>query len=87
MVDGLANDTHMVNESAEQLAQTLFDLKLIDDRQLKDLWAALGSRSVSVEQFSEALLGREFLTGYQLNRVLRGEKNGFFFGDYKYHMS
>ena len=74
---------YMLIDSAEKLAQTLFDLKLINDRQLKDIWATLGSRSVSLEQFSEALLGREFLTGYQLNRVLRGEKNGFFFGEYK----
>ncbi len=73
----------MLIDSAEKLAQTLQDLKLIDDRQVKDLWAALGSRNVSLEQFSEVLLGREFLTGYQLNRVLRGEKKGFFFGDYK----
>ena len=73
----------MLIDSAEKLAQSLFDLKLIDDRQLKELWAGLGSRSVTVEQFSESLLGREFLTSYQLNRVLRGEKKGFFFGDYK----
>ena len=81
--DALADDLHMSIDSAEKIAQTLFDLKLINDRQLKDIWAMLGSRSVSLEQFSEALLGREFLTGYQLNRVLRGEKKGFFFGEYK----
>jgi hypothetical protein len=69
----------MLIDSAEKLAQTLFDLKLIDDRQLKDIWATLGSRGVSLEQFSEALLGREFLTGYQLNRVLRGEKKRVLF--------
>jgi len=70
-------------ETAESLAQALFDLKLINERQLQDTWAALGSRSVSLDTFSEAVLGREILTSYQIKRVLRGEKKGFFFGDYK----
>lgn len=73
----------MASFSAEKLAQAAFDQRLIDDRQLQDVWASLGSRNVSVEEFSEALLRRELLTSYQLNRVLRGEKKGFFFGSYK----
>ena len=73
----------MASFSAEQLAQAAFDLKLIDDRQLRDVWSFLGSRNVSVEEFSEILLRRELLTGYQLNRLQRGEKKGFFFGNYK----
>lgn len=73
----------MASLSAEKIAQAAFDLKLIDDRQLQDAWASLGSRNVSTEDFSEMLLRRELLTGYQLNRLLRGEKAGFFFGSYK----
>ena len=73
----------MASFSAEQLAQAAFDLKLIDDRQLRDVWSSLGSRNVSLEEFSETLLRRELLTGYQLNRLQRGEKKGFFFGNYK----
>ena len=73
----------MAQQTAEKLAQAAFDLKLINDRQLQDLWGALGSRNVAVDAFTEALLGRELLTGYQLNRLKRGEKSGYFYGDYK----
>ena len=79
----LRNGGTMASLSAEKIAQAAFDLKLIDDRQLQDVWASLGSRNVSAEDFSEALLRRELLTGYQLDRLLRGEKAGFFFGSYK----
>ena len=70
-------------DTAEKLAQAIFDLSLINERQLQDVWGLLGSRAVSMDEFSEALVGRELLTGYQLNRVLRGEKKGYFCGDYK----
>lgn len=83
MVCTLGGNLLMSIDTAEKLAQALFDLELINDRQLQDVWAILGSRTVALDDFSEALVGRELLTGYQLNRVLRGEKKGHFCGEYK----
>ena len=56
---------------------------MINDRQLQDVWSALGSRNVSADDFTEMLLGRELLTSYQLARLKRGEKSGFFYDSYK----
>jgi serine/threonine-protein kinase len=38
---------------------------------------------VPPDEFSLALVRREFLTNFQLERLLRGERHGFFYGDYK----
>ena len=36
----------MGHPSAEQLAQRAHDMELLDERQIREIWAALGSRSV-----------------------------------------
>lgn len=73
----------MVELSAEQWAQRAFDLDLLDERQLHDLWGQIGSRQLSGEEFQQLLLRRELLTNYQTERLLRGERSGFFYGNYK----
>ncbi|HLA84272.1 MAG TPA: protein kinase [Thermoguttaceae bacterium] len=69
--------------SAEQLAQRAFDLGLIDERQLQGIWSELGSHHVAVDDFLQLLVRREILTNYQVDRLTKGERTGFFFGDYK----
>ncbi|REK11891.1 MAG: serine/threonine protein kinase [Planctomycetota bacterium] len=73
----------MVELSAEQFAQRAFDLNLIDERQLHEVWGQIGTNQLSVQEFQQLLLRREFLTNYQTERLLRGERAGFFYGDYK----
>ncbi len=73
----------MVELSAEQFAQRAFDLNLIDERQLQELWGQIGSRQLSGEEFQQLLLRRELLTNYQTERLLRGDRTGFFYGNYK----
>ena len=73
----------MRRPSAEQVAQRAFDLGLLDQRQLQELWASFGTRNVSTDDFLGLLVRREFLTNYQVQRLTRGERSGFFFGDYK----
>lgn len=69
--------------SAEQLAQRTFDLNLLDERQLHEVWADLGRRNVTADEFAQHLVRRELLTNFQLERILRGERGGYFYGDYK----
>ncbi|MFZ5830108.1 MAG: protein kinase domain-containing protein [Planctomycetota bacterium] len=78
----------MAQQTAEKLAQRAFDLGLITERQLQEVWSSFGSHNVSEEEFLQALLRREFLTNYQVERLKRGERTGFFFGPYKvqYHV-
>lgn len=69
--------------TAEKLAQRAFDIGLLDERQLREVWAALGSRNVEAEELLQLLVRREFLTNYQVERLRKGERGGYFFGPYK----
>ena len=69
--------------SSEELARKAFDLGLLTDRQLQSVWGQFGSRNVPVKEFTQALLRRDLLTSYQLSRLQRGERSGYFYGHYK----
>jgi eukaryotic-like serine/threonine-protein kinase len=73
----------MIQQTAEQVAQRAFNLGLLDERQLQDVWASFGSRSVPLQDFLQTLVRREFMTNYQVERLIKGEQSGFFFGEYK----
>ncbi len=73
----------MARPSAESIAQRAFDLGLLSESQLQEVWGTLGSRSVPAEELVQALVRRELLTNYQVDKLLRGDKAGFFYGSYK----
>ena len=73
----------MGHPNAEQIGQRAFDLGLLDERQLQEVWASFGRRSVPLQDFLQTLVRREFMTNYQVERLVKGERSGFFFGDYK----
>lgn len=73
----------MAELNAEQIAQRAFDFDLLDERQLQDLWGHFGRRNVPTDEFIQTLLRRELLTNFQLDRLLKGERSGYFYGDYK----
>jgi serine/threonine-protein kinase len=70
--------------TAEQLAQRAMDVNVLDDGQVQAVWSELGSRTVPLTDFAQALLRRGLLTQYQLERLIRADSRaGFFYGDYK----
>ncbi|HEX3998146.1 MAG TPA: protein kinase [Pirellulales bacterium] len=71
----------MAELSAEQIAQRAFDLDLIDQRSLQAVLAE--TRNLEPAEFQQLLMRRELLTAFQLERLLRGERSGFFYGKYK----
>src|SRR5262245_47230225 len=73
----------MPSISPEQLVQRIGDAGILDTRQIESLWAELGTREVSLETVIGLLLRKELLTNYQLDRLLKGEKGGYFYGEYK----
>lgn len=73
----------MSQPTAEQIAQRAFDLGLVDERQLQEVWGQFGSHHVGVDDFLQLLVRREIVTNYQVERLVKGERTGFFFGDYK----
>ena len=66
--------------SADELAHRLEQLDLVQASQLEPVWTELGGHNVPVHDFGAALVRHERLTGYQLDRLLRGDVNGFFYG-------
>src|SRR6478736_1045167 len=64
--------------TAEQIAQRAFDLDLIDEQQLRELWGEIGTGIVNVDQFKQTVQGRGLLTNFQLKRLLHGERHGYF---------
>lgn len=69
--------------TAEQIAQRTLDLNLLDDRQLTSVWGDFGRRNVTADEFLNALVRREMLTNYQVERLLKGDRSGYFYGPYK----
>ncbi len=68
--------------SSEQLGQRVIDLGLVQASQLEDVWREFGSREVPGDQFCQALVRRGLLTNYQVDKLLKGDTTGYFFGDY-----
>ena len=56
---------------------------MLDERQLRDVWGSFGSHNVPIEDFLQTLVRREFMTNYQVERLMKGDRTGFFFGDYR----
>ncbi|NLX99538.1 MAG: protein kinase [Rhodopirellula sp.] len=73
----------MAQITSEQIAERALDLGLVGDRQLQEVWSSFGSRSISADDFLAVMVRRELLTNYQVERLVKGERTGFFFGDYK----
>jgi serine/threonine-protein kinase len=73
----------MPSISPEQLIQRISDAGLLEARQIESLWAELGTREVTLEAVTGLLLRKELLTNNQLERLLKGEKGGYFYGEYK----
>lgn len=70
----------MKPSSADDLAQQLEQLELVQASQLEPVWTELGGRNVPVEDFGRALVRHELLTGYQIERLLKGEVDGLYYG-------
>ncbi len=73
----------MGHPNAEQLLQRALDLELLTERQFQEVWASVGTRLAPVEDVKKQLLRGEYMTNYQLERLVKGERSGYFHGPYK----
>ncbi len=69
--------------TAEEFAHLAQELELVSAADLQTAWAELGGHNVPVEDLGNHLLRREVITGYQLDRLRRGDRRGYFFGSAK----
>lgn len=73
----------MAAHTAEQLAQRAFDMGLLTDLQLQQVWGHFGSRNVTLDDFLQFMVRKEYFTNYQVERLMKGDRHGYFFGNYK----
>lgn len=73
----------MPEMTAEQFAQRAFEVNLIDARQLEAIWGEFGTHDISFDDFKSLVLRKEIMTNYQVDRIISGERSGFYYGDYR----
>ncbi len=69
--------------TAEILSQRILDLRLLDARKLDSVWAEIRTREVSIEDFQNILLRKQLLTNFQLDKILKGDRDGYFYDKYR----
>jgi serine/threonine protein kinase len=65
------------------LTQRCIDLELATTAQIDRLWGELRTDQVSLEEVKSHLLRKGIITNFQLERMLTGERLGFYYGPYK----
>lgn len=71
----------MSDWTVEKFVQRVLDLGLCDRRELELAWGS--KRDPSLDEVIHVILGRELLTNLQVDRILRGERSGFYYGKWK----
>ena len=66
-----------------QLSQRVVDLGLVEPSAMDQAWSEVGVGETTCEDLIRVLLRRELLTNLQVDRILRNERTGFFYGKYK----
>lgn len=65
------------------LSQRLVELGLVEQIQVEQAWSEVGSSEGTCEDLVRILLRKELLTNFQIDRVLKHERLGYFYGHYK----
>jgi serine/threonine-protein kinase len=73
----------MSEMTTERLAARILDAGIVDARQLDAVFGEFGSREVPLPEFTSALMRKGLITNFQLERLMKGERGGYFYGDYK----
>lgn len=70
----------LIPTTTDEAAARIRDLDLMDPGELNRVIADLGGSNVSLDAFFQALLRRELVTRYQVERILKGEQHGYVYG-------
>lgn len=73
----------MVDFTPIQLSQRIVELGLLEPIEVERAWSEVGGIEGSCEDLLRVLQRRELLTGLQVDRILKGERTGYFYGQYK----
>lgn len=67
----------------ETFAQRVLQLGIAEQREIDLARSELGSGEASLDEFVRSLQRNGLLTTLQLDKIMRGDSTGYFFGDYK----
>ncbi|MFM7205665.1 MAG: protein kinase domain-containing protein [Planctomycetaceae bacterium] len=70
----------MKPSTADNLLHLAGELELVPAGALHEAFAEAGGHALDAAAFGQTLVRRELLTGFQLERLLRGERGGYSFG-------
>lgn len=78
-----ALDSMQTPSTAEELARAAIDVEVVTDAQMQSVWSELGSSNVPMAELAQVMVRKGLLTNYQLDRLQRGMRDGYIYGDYK----
>ena len=70
----------MKPSTADNLVHLVGDLELVPAGDLAEAFSEAGGHGLSAEAFGQVLVRRELLTGFQVEKLLKGDRTGFHFG-------
>ncbi|MEM7560259.1 MAG: protein kinase [Planctomycetota bacterium] len=73
----------MVDFTPTQLSQRLVEVGLLEPIQVEQAWSEVGGLEGTCEDLIRVLQRRELLTTLQVDRLLKGERGGYFYGHWK----
>ncbi len=73
----------MSDLTADQLAQRILECRLLDARTIAKAVSTAGGRDVSYEELQKVLLQQELLTNWQITRLIEGQRQGYFYNNWK----
>ena len=74
----------MSDITADQLAHRIYECRLMEQDQLQQILSDASDDGVAdMERFKDQLLRHEHLTNWQLQRLLEGHVQGYFYGNWK----
>lgn len=66
-----------------QLSQRIVEVGLLEPLQVEQAWSEVGGIEGTCEQLIRVLQRKELLTNLQVDRLLKGERGGYFYGHWK----
>ncbi len=73
----------MSDLSPQQFAQRVTDLGLAERREIDQAFSELGVGDHSLDDFIKVMQGRGIVTTLQTDKILKGDRQGYFYGPYK----
>src|SRR4051812_41418743 len=73
----------MSEMTTEKLANRILDAGIVEGVQLDAVFGEFGTREIPLADFTTLLMRRGLVTNFQLERLIKGERGGYFYGDYK----